>query len=55
MDTLAKCVSADRISQTNTLIDQRRRAAFILDKDGELLYRNGDLARWNDDRSLEYI
>jgi amino acid adenylation domain-containing protein len=47
------CVRGPHLAQGYLNRPEQTRTAFIQDKDGTPLYRTGDIARWNEDGSLE--
>lgn len=48
------CVRGPHLAKGYLNRPEQTGAVFVRDKDGELLYRTGDLAHWNIDGSLEY-
>ena len=49
------CVSGPHLAKGYINRPEQTSAVFNHDKDGKIFYRIGDLARWNEDGSLEYV
>lgn len=47
------CVRGPHLAKGYLNRPEQTGAVFVRDKDGEMLYRTGDLAHWNIDGSLE--